>query len=168
MAEYDRDPATFLARADDLDPVGCTVTLADGTAAPRLPGFARWMWTAKLRQYQHPLAGRHARAPPDRLGHVEDSAAPWKQRRGYATEALRQLLASPELAAAGLPYVEITTNTDNLARVAEGDRAQRRRAGGRTRQGSGVRRWRWTALPRGPRLTPAGAARAERDRRLGS
>ena len=38
---------------------------------------------------------------------------PWKQGRGYATDALRQLL--PEAKLEGLKYVEITTDPDNIA-----------------------------------------------------
>jgi len=41
------------------------------------------------------------------------TVVPWRQRRGYATRALGLLL--PEAAAAGLPYVEVTTDADNLA-----------------------------------------------------
>ena len=38
---------------------------------------------------------------------------PWKQRLGYAKAALRLIL--PEAKAVGLPYVEITTDPDNIA-----------------------------------------------------
>jgi predicted acetyltransferase len=38
---------------------------------------------------------------------------PWKRRRGYATEALRLIL--PEARSEGLPYVEITTDEENVA-----------------------------------------------------
>ena len=38
---------------------------------------------------------------------------PWKQHRGYAKSALRLIL--PEAKAVGLPYVEITTDPDNIA-----------------------------------------------------
>ena len=37
---------------------------------------------------------------------------PWKQRRGYATRALREIL--PEARDVGLRYVEITTDPDNV------------------------------------------------------
>jgi predicted acetyltransferase len=37
---------------------------------------------------------------------------PWKQARGYATQALRQVLQEAE--AEGLRYVEITTDPDNV------------------------------------------------------
>jgi predicted acetyltransferase len=38
---------------------------------------------------------------------------PWKRRNGYATRALALLL--PDAAAEGLPYVELTTDLDNVA-----------------------------------------------------
>jgi predicted acetyltransferase len=38
---------------------------------------------------------------------------PWKQRRGYATRALHEVLR--EAKAEGLRYVEITTAPDNVA-----------------------------------------------------
>ena len=51
--------------------------------------------------------------PPHVLGHVGYAVVPWKRRLGYATSALKQLL--PEAREVGLPYVEITTDPDNVA-----------------------------------------------------
>jgi predicted acetyltransferase len=39
--------------------------------------------------------------------------AEWKRGRGYAKAALSQML--PEARAQGLPYVEVTTDVDNVA-----------------------------------------------------
>jgi predicted acetyltransferase len=50
--------------------------------------------------------------PPHCLGHIGYSVVPWKQRQGYATQALREML--PLARDVGLPYVEITTDPDNL------------------------------------------------------
>ncbi|HWQ07610.1 MAG TPA: GNAT family N-acetyltransferase, partial [Holophaga sp.] len=51
--------------------------------------------------------------PPHCLGHIGYAVVPWKQGRGYATEALKQIL--PEAVALGLPFVEVTTDPDNVA-----------------------------------------------------
>ena len=51
--------------------------------------------------------------PPHVLGHIGYAVVPWKEGRGYATEALRQLLQ--EVRAEELEYVEITTDPDNIA-----------------------------------------------------
>jgi predicted acetyltransferase len=51
--------------------------------------------------------------PPYCLGHIGYSVVPWKQRRGYATLALRLIL--PLARAEGLPFVELTTDAANIA-----------------------------------------------------
>jgi predicted acetyltransferase len=50
--------------------------------------------------------------PPYCLGHIGYSVVPWKRGRGYATQALGELLEHAK--AEGLRYVEITTRTDNV------------------------------------------------------
>jgi len=50
--------------------------------------------------------------PPYCLGHIGYAVVPWKQRLGYAKSALRLILR--EAKAVGLPYVEITTDPDNI------------------------------------------------------
>jgi predicted acetyltransferase len=47
------------------------------------------------------------------LGHIGYAVVPWKQGRGYAKRALRELLL--DVKAEGLRYVEITTAPDNVA-----------------------------------------------------
>ena len=54
-----------------------------------------------------------AELPPHVLGHIGYAVVPWKRRLGYATSALKQLLA--EAREVDLPYVEITTDPDNVA-----------------------------------------------------
>ena len=51
--------------------------------------------------------------PPFCLGHIGYAVVPWKQRRGYATLALREMLHAAR--AEGLRYVEIDTAVTNIA-----------------------------------------------------
>jgi len=47
------------------------------------------------------------------LGHIGYAVVPWKQRLGYATRALREVL--DDARSEGLAYVELTTDPGNLA-----------------------------------------------------
>jgi predicted acetyltransferase len=103
----------FLADLVDVEAVGDPITLPDGTTVPRLPGYRRWMWDGEFCgsigfRWQ---SGTEA-LPPYCLGHIGYAVVPWKQRLGYATSALRQVLRDAK--ARGLRYVEITTAPDNV------------------------------------------------------
>ena len=110
----------FLAGLEDLEAKGPPIQMPDGTTVQRLPGFHRWMWDG---EFAGSISFRWQPGttdlPPTCLGHVGYAVVPWKRRRGYATEALRQML--PELRFSGLAFVEVTTDEDNVAsqRVAE-------------------------------------------------
>jgi predicted acetyltransferase len=97
----------------DREAKGDPIVLADGSSVPRLPGYERWIWDGEFcgRIGFRWQPGTEA-LPPTCLGHIGYSVVPWKQRRGYATRALRLLL--PDARAEGLRYVEITTEPDNL------------------------------------------------------
>ena len=114
LARIGADPDHFVSTQAERDPQGETVTLPDGFQVPRLPGYRRWLWDREFcglinLRWQ---AGTHA-LPPHCLGHIGYAVVPWKQRRGYATAALRQFL--PSARAEGLSYVEITTDPQNIA-----------------------------------------------------
>jgi predicted acetyltransferase len=108
----DRD--AFLASLVDREGAGDPITLPDGTTVPRLPGYRRWMWDG---EFCGSIGFRWQRGtealPAHCLGHIGYAVVPWKQRRGYATRALREVLRDAK--AEGLRYVDITTAPDNLA-----------------------------------------------------
>jgi predicted acetyltransferase len=114
LSRIHADSAAFLASMEDREGKGPPITLPDGSTATRLPGFRRWLWDGEfcgsigLRWQPSTTA-----LPRYCLGHIGYAVVPWKQRLGYATSALRLML--PEAKAIGLPYVEITTNPDNIA-----------------------------------------------------
>lgn len=114
LAHIQTDDQAFIASLDDREAKGPPITLPGGSQAKRLPGFRRWLWDGEfcgsigLRWQEGTPA-----LPPYCLGHIGYSVVPWKQRRGYATAALAQLL--PVAKAIGLPFVDITTDLSNLA-----------------------------------------------------
>src|ERR1700704_3222809 len=114
LSRIHADAAAFLASMEDREAKGPPVTLPDGSAAKRLPGFRRWLWDGEfcgsigLRWQPGTTA-----LPPHCLGHIGYAIVPWKQRLGYAKSALRLILL--EAKAVGLSYVEITTDPDNIA-----------------------------------------------------
>jgi predicted acetyltransferase len=114
--ELDRiaaDAPAFLASLVDRNPIGRFVTLLDGTRLPRIPGYRRWMWDG---EFCGSIGFRWQRGtealPPYCLGHIGYAVVPWKQRRGYATQALREVLR--DAVAEGLRYVELTADPDNV------------------------------------------------------
>ena len=109
-----QDPARFLQQQVDREAAGPPVILPDGSTAPRLPGYRRWMWDGAFCgvigfRWQ---PGTTA-LPPYCLGHIGFSVVPWKRRLGYATRALALLL--PDAATEGLQFVELTTDIGNTA-----------------------------------------------------
>jgi predicted acetyltransferase len=114
LAKIQSDPEAFLSSLEDREAKGGPVTLPDGSLVMRIPGFRRWLWDGEFAgsigfRWQ---PGTTA-LPPHCLGHIGYAVVPWKQRKGYAARALKLLLL--EVTSEGLPYVEITTDPENIA-----------------------------------------------------
>ena len=114
LARIHADPHAFIASMEDREAKGPPVTLPDGSTVKRLPGFRRWLWDGEFCgsigfRWQEGTT----QLPPHCLGHIGYAVVPWKQRLGYAKAALAQLL--PEAKSVGLPFVEITTDPENIA-----------------------------------------------------
>jgi predicted acetyltransferase len=114
LASIAQDPAAFLAAMEDREAKGPPVKLPDGTSVARIPGFKRWLWDGEFcgsinLRWQHGTV----ELPPHCLGHIGYAIVPWKQGKGFATAALRSMVA--EAKSIGLQYVELTTDPDNIA-----------------------------------------------------
>ncbi|MCX6429576.1 MAG: GNAT family N-acetyltransferase, partial [Actinobacteria bacterium] len=107
------DPVKFVELQEDPDGLGGDVPLPDGSFVPRLPGFTRWIWDGEVCGSINFRWQKGSTDLPDYcLGHIGYGVFPWKRGRGYATEALGQLL--PEVVKLGMPFVEFVTDPENV------------------------------------------------------
>jgi len=108
------DTAAVLRSFDDPRAKAGPVLLPDGTTVKRLPGLKRFIWDngfcgiISLR-WQPGTTD----LPPHCLGHIGFSVVAWRQRRGYASRALAELL--PRAQKRHLSHVDLSTDVDNIA-----------------------------------------------------
>lgn len=110
------DARSFVSNLDDPTPKAGTVTLPDGSRAPRLPSIRRWIWDDEFCGH----IGLRWKPGTEELpltcsGHIGYSVVPWRRGEGLASAALVAML--PEAKSIGLSYIEITTSPDNQASV---------------------------------------------------
>ena len=90
------------------------IRLADGREVPRLPAHDFWISDG---EFCGRIGFRFQRGteelPPSAYGHIGYTIVPWKQRRGYGTQALRMIL--PVCREEGFSRVLITCDDDNEA-----------------------------------------------------
>jgi predicted acetyltransferase len=109
-----QDPERYVENLIDREAKGPPIVLPDGTTVRRLPGYTHWLWDGEFcGSISFRWQPGTTDLPPHCLGHVGYAVVPWKRRRGYATDALRQLL--PIIKQEGLPYIDITTDETNHA-----------------------------------------------------
>lgn len=111
LAALRHDRADFLARLTSGEIIATSVSNRE---PQRLVLRPFWIWDGEFCGY---ITLRHlpgtSQLPLHLPGHVGYSIVPWKQGRGYATQALRLLL--PIAAQAGFERLSIICNEDNLA-----------------------------------------------------
>lgn len=121
--------ASLAGESGGLEPI----ELPDGSTRPRLPYIVRWLWDG---EFCGSIALRWQPGtyvlPDYVLGHIGYSIVEWKRGRGYATQALREMLS--EARARGLERVQISAKDTNRAswRVIEkaGGKLKERSTGG--------------------------------------
>lgn len=114
LAQIEKDARAFVERLTDRDASGPPIGLPDGTTAQRIPGYHLWLWDG---EFCGSIGFRWQPGtpslPPHVLGHIGYGVVPWKAGRGYAKLALKLMLERAR--EEGLPYIEITTDPDNVA-----------------------------------------------------
>jgi len=89
-----------------------TIRRPDGQDVPRLPAHDFWISDGEFcGRIGFRFQPGTEELPSTTYGHIGYSIVPWKQRRGYATQALKMLL--PVVRSEGLSRVLVTCDEDN-------------------------------------------------------
>jgi predicted acetyltransferase len=113
LVQAAEDPVALVGSMDDPEAKAGSIRLPDGSEVERIPGFHRWLWDGEFcGDIGFRWSPGTAELPPHVLGHIGYAVVAWKRGRGYASRALGLLL--PEAAAMGMPWVELTTDADNI------------------------------------------------------
>ena len=109
-----QDPVAFIAGMVDREAKGPPVVMPDGSTVPRLPGYRRWMWAANSAAASA-CAGSPGRPRCRRIASVTSVTRSSRGNRiaANASAALQAMLVHAR--EEGLPFVEVTTDPDNLA-----------------------------------------------------
>jgi predicted acetyltransferase len=109
------EPDKYLRGLDgEID--GETLKLDDGTVVPRLPSIMRYMWDED--NSVGAISFRWQPGSPDLpshvLGHIGYETFPWAQRKGFATQALAQMLEIVKSRKdINIKFVDLVTDPDN-------------------------------------------------------
>lgn len=114
LAEMAVDPKLFLAKLEDPEALGGDLVFTDGTHISRIPEITRFLWDGEIcGTINFRWQVGTTELPPAYLGHVGYEVFSWKRNKGYASEAVRQIL--PEAIKLGMPFIEVVTNIENAS-----------------------------------------------------
>ena len=108
------DPTNFIAAQDRREVAGLLSELPDGSTVPRIPSYTRWLWEDDFCGWiNFRWQPDTAALPAHLLGHVGFAVVDWQQGKGYARQALNEVVG--EAGQLGLSYIELTADADNFA-----------------------------------------------------
>jgi predicted acetyltransferase len=113
IADINADATKFFKQILNITGGGEPFKMDDGTFVKRLPSITWWLWDGEFcGRIQFRWQHNTVELPPYCLGHIGYGVVPWKRNRGYAKIALQLMLN--EIKYCGLPYVELTTDIENV------------------------------------------------------